>query len=224
MAAEMSGAIRTAAIANLGCKVNQAEMEGAARRLRERGIAVVDLDRPADLVLVNTCTVTAEADAKSRHAVRQARRLHPAARMVVTGCSVQVDRSAFATADPGARLVDKAIPIYVAGLQSTDQNPRGPVRSVGHPGMGSRNDVFEGCIIGDLYPQCRTVSAIRIRSASPENYAGGVRIGRCNTVRIEIATLRPALPRGHSYGTCPRGRCAHRSSGEHEGTATDRSC
>jgi threonylcarbamoyladenosine tRNA methylthiotransferase MtaB len=98
--------IRTAAIANLGCKVNQSEMEGAARRLRERGIAIVDGDRPADLVLVNTCTVTSEADAKSRHAVRRARRASPDARIVVTGCSVQVGREAFATADPAARLVD----------------------------------------------------------------------------------------------------------------------
>src|SRR5919112_962674 len=74
--------VRTAAIANLGCKVNQAEMEAAARRLRERGIRVVDADRPADLVLVNTCTVTAEADAKSRHAVRRARRTSPDADVV----------------------------------------------------------------------------------------------------------------------------------------------
>ena len=98
--------IRTAAIANLGCKVNQAEMEGAARRLRERGISVIDSDRPADLVLVNTCTVTAEADAKSRHAVRRARRASPDAAIVVTGCSVQVGREAFAAADPSATLVD----------------------------------------------------------------------------------------------------------------------
>jgi threonylcarbamoyladenosine tRNA methylthiotransferase MtaB len=98
--------IRTAAIANLGCKVNQAEMEGAARRLRDRGIAIVDGDRPADLVLVNTCTVTAEADAKSRHAVRRARRASPDAPIVVTGCSVQVDRAAFAATDPAAALVD----------------------------------------------------------------------------------------------------------------------
>jgi threonylcarbamoyladenosine tRNA methylthiotransferase MtaB len=98
--------IRTAAITNLGCKVNQSEMEGAARRLRERGIAVVDGDRSADLVLVNTCTVTAEADAKSRQAVRRARRASPDAPIVVTGCSVQVGRAAFAAIDPDATLID----------------------------------------------------------------------------------------------------------------------
>jgi threonylcarbamoyladenosine tRNA methylthiotransferase MtaB len=98
--------IRTAAIANLGCKVNQAEMEGVARRLREQGIAIVDADRSADLVLVNTCTVTAEADAKSRQAVRRARRSSPAAPLLVTGCSVQVGRAALRAADPDARLID----------------------------------------------------------------------------------------------------------------------
>ncbi len=98
--------VRTAAITNLGCKVNQSEMEAAARRLRELGIAVVDGDQRADLVLVNTCTVTAEADAKSRHAVRGARRTSPDAEVVVTGCSVQVAGDAIRRADPTARLVD----------------------------------------------------------------------------------------------------------------------
>jgi threonylcarbamoyladenosine tRNA methylthiotransferase MtaB len=100
--------VRTAAITNLGCKVNQSEMESAARLLRERGIRVVDGDAAAraDLVLVNTCTVTATADQKSRQAVRRARRANPDAEVVVTGCSVQVGREAFAAADPEARLVD----------------------------------------------------------------------------------------------------------------------
>jgi threonylcarbamoyladenosine tRNA methylthiotransferase MtaB len=104
--------VRTAAIVNLGCKVNQAEMESAARRLREGGVALVSGNggnggaAPADLVVVNTCTVTAEADAKSRHAVRRARRANPGAEIIVTGCSVQVGREAFAEADPAARLVD----------------------------------------------------------------------------------------------------------------------
>ncbi|HEX5015683.1 MAG TPA: tRNA (N(6)-L-threonylcarbamoyladenosine(37)-C(2))-methylthiotransferase MtaB [Candidatus Limnocylindrales bacterium] len=100
--------VRSAAITNLGCKVNQSEMESAARLLRERGIRVVDGDvgANADLVLVNTCTVTATADQKSRQAVRRARRANPDAEVIVTGCSVQVGREAFAAADPAARLID----------------------------------------------------------------------------------------------------------------------
>jgi threonylcarbamoyladenosine tRNA methylthiotransferase MtaB len=96
---------RSAAIVNLGCKVNQSEMEAAARLLREAGIPLVDPDRAADLVLVNTCTVTATADEKSRSAVRRARRANPDADIVVTGCSVQVAPAMFAGVDPAARLV-----------------------------------------------------------------------------------------------------------------------
>ena len=106
MAAPGTAAPRTAAITNLGCKVNQAEMEAAARLLRERGVRLVADGTEADLHLVNTCTVTATADQKSRQAVRRARRTSPGAAIVVTGCSVQVGREAFAAADPAARLVD----------------------------------------------------------------------------------------------------------------------
>jgi len=97
---------RSAAIVNLGCKVNQSEMEAAARLLREAGVPLVDADRVADLYLVNTCTVTSIADEKSRAAVRRARRANPDAAIVITGCSVQVDRETFAAMDPAARLVD----------------------------------------------------------------------------------------------------------------------
>ena len=102
---------RSAAIVNLGCKVNQSEMEAAARLLREASIPLVDGGQRADLVLVNTCTVTATADEKSRAAVRRARRSNPDAEIVVTGCSVQVGPEAFEAVDAAARLVgndDKA--------------------------------------------------------------------------------------------------------------------
>jgi threonylcarbamoyladenosine tRNA methylthiotransferase MtaB len=104
--ARAAGPVRTAAIANLGCKVNQSEMESAARLLRERGVELVETSAPADLVVVNTCTVTSVADQKSRQAVRRARRTNPGAEIVVTGCSVQVGREAFEAADPAARLID----------------------------------------------------------------------------------------------------------------------
>ncbi len=97
---------RSAAIVNLGCKVNQSEMEAAARLLREGGVPLVDPDRSADLVIVNTCTVTSTADEKSRQAVRRARRANPDARVIVTGCSVQVDFQAYTRVDPQATLVD----------------------------------------------------------------------------------------------------------------------
>ena len=126
---------RSAAIVNLGCKVNQSEMEAAARLLREAGIPLVDADRAADLYLVNTCTVTATADEKSRAAVRRARRANPDAQVVVTGCSVQVDPEMYAAIDGGARLVgneDKAA--FLAELEALlrlddlpDDGPHAPL-------------------------------------------------------------------------------------------------
>ena len=97
--------IRRAAITNLGCKVNQAEMDAVERLLRARGVEIAANGGPADLHLVNTCTVTSVADDKSRKAVRRARRASPGATVVVTGCSVQVGGASFAAVDPAARLV-----------------------------------------------------------------------------------------------------------------------
>jgi threonylcarbamoyladenosine tRNA methylthiotransferase MtaB len=97
--------VRRAAITNLGCKVNQSEMDAVERLLRARGVELVADGAGADLHLVNTCTVTAVADDKSRKAVRRARRASPGAALIVTGCSVQVGRAAFAAVDPDARLV-----------------------------------------------------------------------------------------------------------------------
>ena len=99
-------AARTASITNLGCKVNQSEMEAAARLLRERGVRLVESGGRADVYLINTCTVTATADQKSRQAVRRARRANPGAEVIVTGCSVQVDPDAFQAVDDRSRLID----------------------------------------------------------------------------------------------------------------------
>ena len=96
--------VRRASIANLGCKVNQAEMDAVERLLRARGVELVDGHQAADLVVVNTCTVTSIADQKSRQAVRRARRTSPDGLVLVTGCSVAIDRESLAAADPSALL------------------------------------------------------------------------------------------------------------------------
>ncbi len=98
--------VRRAVVANLGCKVNQSEMEAVERLLRARGVELVDAYAAADLVVVNTCTVTSIADQKSRQVVRRARRMNPDAQILVTGCSVAIDPESLAVADPMARLYD----------------------------------------------------------------------------------------------------------------------
>lgn len=101
-------ALGRAAITNLGCKVNQAEMDDLERHLRARGVEIITDGGAADLHVINTCTVTTVADDKSRRAVRRARRASPAATVIVTGCSVGVDGASLAAVDPSARLVANA--------------------------------------------------------------------------------------------------------------------
>ena len=98
--------IRRAAIANLGCKVNQSEMDDVERLLRSRGIELVGADDAADVVVVNTCTVTSTADRKSRQAIRRARRASPNALVMITGCTATVDPAAIARLDPRALVFD----------------------------------------------------------------------------------------------------------------------
>jgi len=70
----------------LGCKVNQYETEYVRQGLLGIGYRDAQTDEPADLCIVNTCTVTGEGDAKSRQAIRQLARKNPSARIIVMGC------------------------------------------------------------------------------------------------------------------------------------------
>lgn len=95
---------RTAALATLGCKTNQFESAALEEQLVAAGWTIVPFDAGAELVIVNTCTVTAATDSQSRNLIRRARRLHPDCRVVVTGCYAQIDPTAL-RALPGVALV-----------------------------------------------------------------------------------------------------------------------
>ncbi len=77
------------AIYTLGCKVNQYETAAMERILTDRGHVLVPFDGPADAYIVNTCTVTAVSDKKSRQMIRRARKRSPAAVVAVCGCYAQ---------------------------------------------------------------------------------------------------------------------------------------
>ncbi len=86
----------TAAVITLGCKVNQYESEAIAERLTALGFDILSPPDPCDVYIINTCTVTAEADRKSRQTIRRARRHNPSASLIVCGCFSERDAAAAA--------------------------------------------------------------------------------------------------------------------------------
>jgi len=82
---------KRAAFTTLGCKVNQYDTEGLINLFRNAGYRIVDFDDKADVYVINTCTVTGQADRKSRQAIRKAARRNPEAVIVATGCYAQTN-------------------------------------------------------------------------------------------------------------------------------------
>ncbi|MGH8007642.1 MAG: radical SAM protein, partial [Candidatus Binatia bacterium] len=79
------------AITTLGCKVNQYDTATIEDCLRAEGHALVPFTEAADVYIVNSCTVTNQADAESRQLARRAKRHNPFARVIMTGCYAQVN-------------------------------------------------------------------------------------------------------------------------------------
>ncbi|MBR2867613.1 MAG: tRNA (N(6)-L-threonylcarbamoyladenosine(37)-C(2))-methylthiotransferase MtaB [Clostridia bacterium] len=78
-----------AAFYTLGCKVNQYESQAMAQRLERMGFVICDPTEEADVYIINSCTVTAESDRKTRQTVRRFRKLHPDSLVLLTGCMPQ---------------------------------------------------------------------------------------------------------------------------------------
>ena len=142
---------KKAAYYTLGCKLNFSETSTLARLLREAGVREVRRGEVADLCIINTCSVTEVADKKCRQAIHAARRRHPGARIVVTGCYAQLKPEAIARME-GVDLV--------LGAEQKGQLPRYLARLLEHPADASCRGAF--------------VSPFRdIRSFAPSCSCGG---------------------------------------------------
>ena len=147
---------------NVGCKLNQHELETLQNGFDRRGHTVVR-DGEADLCVVNTCTVTGSGDADSRKAVRRARRRNPGATVVATGCYAQ--RRPGELAASGAHLVlgnnHKADLLQlVEGFLAGDQVPPSPVG----PAPVGRFLEIEGVV-----PRGRTRGTLKIQDGCDEH-------------------------------------------------------
>jgi threonylcarbamoyladenosine tRNA methylthiotransferase MtaB len=94
----------TVALATLGCRLNQVESQEIGALLEGHGFRVVEPGAPAQVYVINTCTVTGRADMSDRQLIRRIARENPAAYLVVTGCYAQTDPEA-AAAIAGVDLV-----------------------------------------------------------------------------------------------------------------------
>ena len=94
----------TAALITLGCKVNQYDTQAMQEVMLRNGYTVVEEHDPADVCIINTCTVTNAADQKARQVIRRAVRKNPDTEVLVTGCYAESDREAI-EAIPGVSLV-----------------------------------------------------------------------------------------------------------------------
>jgi threonylcarbamoyladenosine tRNA methylthiotransferase MtaB len=125
----------TVAFVTLGCRLNQVDTHQMQLQLEAGGCRTVEADAAPDVVVINTCTVTARAELSDRQAIRRARRANPSARIVVTGCWAQTSPAEVAALG-GVDLVlgnaDKVrLPDLLAELAPGRRAPRIEVADVG---------------------------------------------------------------------------------------------
>ncbi|MFO0863824.1 MAG: tRNA (N(6)-L-threonylcarbamoyladenosine(37)-C(2))-methylthiotransferase MtaB [Gemmataceae bacterium] len=153
-------------LVTLGCKVNQYETQHVKEALETHGWAEARDGEPADLCVVNTCTVTMEGDAKSRQWIRRLHKQNPQARVVVMGCYATRDPDAVGRL-PGVSkvIVDKAKLADELAEFGVARMPDGITRFDGHQRAFVK--VQDGCLLNCSYCIIPSVRPI-IRSREPE--------------------------------------------------------
>lgn len=162
----------TCRLVTLGCKVNQYETQLVKEALERNGYREAAEDEPADLCVVNTCTVTAEADSKARQLIRQMARRNAGTRTIVMGCYATREPEAVASL-PGVFEVvtDKRELPDVLGRLGVVDMPAGISQFDGHSRAFVK--VQDGCILRCSY--C-IIPLVRpgLRSRQPQEIADEV--------------------------------------------------
>lgn len=212
------------AFATFGCKVNQYESAAIREAALAEGHAAVVDPVAADVVVVNTCTVTAEADRKGRQAVRRLHRRAPRARIVVTGCGADSAGEAYTRLPGVAAVVGNAGKGGLAALLGdAERSTLNAERRGGASTMALRLSRFPGharaflkiedgchlrcryCIIPSVRGEVRSKppeavvdEAAALAAAHPEIVLTGIHLGgwgRDLVPRLHLADLLPRVAR-----------------------------
>ena len=182
---------RTVSIHTHGCKLNQADSQVLARQFQQAGFTVVRSPAQADVVVLNSCTVTANSDSKARQYLRRARRSNPNALVVATGCYAQRakdDLSAMATVSLvlDNKQKESLVALVAAELniepdQTGETQLRGPGRS------RAMVKIQEGCDQVCAYCIVPKVRG-RERSIPPEEIIAQINIRAADGCREAVLT------------------------------------
>src|SRR5512141_3247102 len=144
---------------NFGCRATQADGAAIERQLRERGLERADEPAQAELVVLNTCTVTAAADQDARAAIRRIHGKNPEARIVVTGCYAQRAPEEIAALPGVSQVIGNSHKHQLAelavGLQTSDLGPRQaqfiPLAQLTSDGQRPISEVRRPIFVSDIF-------------------------------------------------------------------------
>ena len=119
----------TVAINTHGCKLNQADSQQLARQFQEAGFVLIQSSAQADVVVLNSCTVTANADSKARSYLRRTRRANPNALVVATGCYAERARDDLLGMDEVSLVLDNRNKQHLVATVAANLNINLPVGS-----------------------------------------------------------------------------------------------
>ena len=134
---------KRAALFTLGCKVNWYDSRAMEEALRAAGFQIVAEDTEADVYIVNTCAVTAEAERKSRQTLRRLARLHPGAAVVAAGCYAQRDPAAVGALE-GVAAVQGTGRAGIASVAQAALEGQGDFMIPGDPGLAYEDMAAQG--------------------------------------------------------------------------------
>ena len=117
---------RRVSLFTLGCRLNQAETALIADTFRSQGYTIVPFGAPAEVTVINTCSVTARADANCRNAIRRARKASPNAVIAAVGCYAQADTDAVGSVLGVDYVIGTDRKLKVAELIEMGRRPAAP--------------------------------------------------------------------------------------------------
>ncbi len=116
--------MKTIKFHTLGCKVNQYDTQGIREQFLREGFREMNNGLPADIYVINTCTVTHRADTESLQLIRRAKRKNPRAKIIVTGCLTELDSGRIKQVIPEGLIVKNKDKNRITALLNNKRSPK----------------------------------------------------------------------------------------------------